>query len=147
MTYSSPGSLSVLADTITTLESPTLLAAAGTTGMRTWEAAKFLLRFLYTPEGRMYVHGKRVIELGAGTGLVSMFCVRYLGAQYNLATDGTGEVVDCIAENMYLNQLDDQECMKTVVLKWGHAITSELLMDEDGTRSYDLVIGTDIVSV
>lgn len=103
------------------------------------------MRFLYTPQGKSHVYRKRLIELGAGTGLVSMFCARYLGAEHTLVTDGAGEVIDCMVENMYLNQLDDRKRMSTAVLQWGHAVRPELVMDKDEISDYDLVLGADIV--
>ena len=149
MTYSAPQALTgggPPAPTVTTLETPALIAAGGTTGLRTWEAAKYLASFLCSPTGRPYVFGRRIIELGAGTGLVSIFCARHLEAEFTLATDGAGEVVDSIVENMYLNGLDSRKTMEAVVLKWGHAVLPGLVLDEEGTRGYDLVLGADIVS-
>jgi protein-lysine N-methyltransferase EEF2KMT len=150
VTYTAPISLSAVPESITILESPSLLAATGTTGLRTWEAAKYLTAFLYSSEGRRYVSGHSVIELGAGTGLVSMFCAKYLGAPFVLATDGTGEVVDALAENLYLNELDGRiggfnPKIQAIVLRWGHAITRELIQDEDETKNYELIVGADIV--
>lgn len=150
VTYSVPEPLTITSpaqQSITTLETPALLAAGGTTGLRTWEAAKYLASFLCSPMGRPFVLGQQIIELGAGTGLVSMFCARHLGAEFTLATDGTGEVVDSIVENMFLNGLDSKKTMDTAVLKWGHAVMPELVLDEEGTRNYNLVLGADIVSL
>ena len=147
--YTAPCDLSVSepAPAVTLLESPLLLASAGTTGLRTWEAAKYLASFLYSDSGRTYVSSKAVIELGTGTGLVSLFCAKWLGARYVLATDGTGEVVDTLSANAFLNGLDGSSAFDTAVVKWGHALEGEMLKDEEGERSYSTIVGADVVSL
>ena len=146
VTYSMPLS-SPNAPTITTLEGRTLLAASGVTGFRTWEAALHLASFLCSPQGRNLIEGKNTLELGAGTGLLAMLCIKHLGSKYVLATDGSDEVIDDLTSNLYLNELDDDPQIDVAVLKWGHALIDGILDNHSGEAvNYDLILGADVVS-
>jgi len=132
--------------TVTTLESRSLLSNSGVTGLRTWEGALHLGAYIASPAGRALLQGKTVLELGAGTGFLSIFCAKHAGAVYVLATDGDGGVVDDIGANIYLNGLENSGKIESTVLKWGHAIFDELLSHTEEERIYDLVLGADVVS-
>ena len=131
---------------VTTLEARSLLASSGTTGFRTWEAALHLGYFLCSVEGAKYVAYKDVLELGAGTGFLSVLCARHLGATSVLATDGSQEVISDLKTNVSLNGLSDNERVKTSVLQWGHTLIGGVADCRAKGRSYDLVIGADVVS-
>ena len=135
------------APTITTLEARTLLASSGTTGLRTWEAALYLGTYLSTADGAALLKDKKVIELGAGTGFLSILCAKHLGASYVLTTDGSGEVVDDIVTNLYLNGLDRSGVIDPIVLKWGHALIDGLSKGNFGNGSFDVALGADIVRI
>lgn len=107
--YSLPFSLSSQepAKTLTLLENRALISASGTTGLRTWDAALRLGTFLVSQEGQGFVEGKNVLELGAGTGFLSILSVLYLGANRILATDGDGQVIEDLKVNMMLNKLEE----------------------------------------
>lgn len=94
--------------TVITSESRGLILAAGTTGFRTWEAALHLATYLSTPAGEALVAGKRVIELGAGTGLVSMFCAAYLRPHSVLATDREPALIENIRDCAARSHLPEQ---------------------------------------
>lgn len=132
---------------ITLLESRSLIACGGTTGLRTWEAALHLGHFLFSAAGRSLVDGKRVIELGAGTGFISILCALHLGAEGVLATDGSGDVVDHLKSNLFLNDLDRSAKIETTVLKWGHALIDGVFEKSDTSEPYNLIVGADVVSV
>jgi predicted nicotinamide N-methyase len=132
--------------TVTTLESRALLSSSGVTGLRTWEGALHLGAYIASPSGKALLHGKTVLELGAGTGFLSIFCAKHVGAHYVLATDGDGGVVDDIEANIYLNGLEKSGRMESTVLKWGHSIVDELISHPEEERIYDLVLGADVVS-
>ena len=131
---------------ITLLESHYLLASSGTTGLRTWEAALDLGTFLYSQRGRQFIESQNVLELGAGTGFLSIMCAKILGAKYVLATDGNGEVIDDLASNIFLNDLEGGGITETAVLKWGHTLIDGILDDGDSHRTYDIILGADLVS-
>lgn len=132
--------------TVTTLESRALLSNSGNTGLRTWEGALQLGAYLASLTGRALLHGKNVLELGAGTGFLSIFCAKHVGTLYVLATDGDGGAVDDMGANMYLNGLENSGRMENTVLKWGHALIDELLSHPEEERIYDVVLGADVVS-
>jgi len=133
------------APAITLLEARSLLASSGTTGFRTWEAALFLGHYLYSAEGQNLVQGKSVLELGAGTGFLSILCSKHLGARYVLATDGSGEVVTYLQTNLSLNGLDGGKSMDTASFLWGHTLVGGALDINQGNRTYEVVIGADVV--
>lgn len=134
------------ASQITLLEAPSLLASSGTTGFRTWEAALFLGTYLSSPKGIHLITGKTVLELGAGTGLLSIFCAKHLGAQRVLVTDGSQMVISDLKANLNLNGLEGSELIQTSILEWGHALIGGVADCRKDRRSFDLVLGADVVS-
>lgn len=146
VTYTAP-TPGLNAAQVTLLEAPSLLASSGTTGFRTWEAALFLGAYLSSPEGNHFISGRNVLELGAGTGFLSIFCAKYLNARRVLATDGSGTVVSDLKSNIHLNELDGSESIQSAILKWGHALIGGVADRREDQCSYDLVLGADVVSV
>lgn len=129
--------------TITLLESRNIISAAGTTGLRTWEASLHLGSFLASSQGSTYVSGKRILELGAGTGLISVLCAKYLQSKHVLATDGSPDVVDALSDNLFLNGLQSNTSISTRLFRWGGTPED----DEDGQKKiFNVVLGADIVS-
>lgn len=126
------------------LEAPSLLASSGTTGFRTWEAALFLGTYLASPDGLDFVNGKDIIELGAGTGFLSILCAKYLGARFVMSTDGSREVVTDIKTNLGLNDLHEDNVVQSVVLPWGYALINGVTDRREANLSFDLVIGADV---
>ncbi|PSR85903.1 putative methyltransferase-domain-containing protein [Coniella lustricola] len=133
------------------LENRSLIAASGTTGLRTWEAGLHLGQYLCM-NGHL-VRGKRVLELGAGTGYLSVLCAKYLGAAHVTATDGYEEVVDSLSDNLALNNVqwsydpspltsDATVCPK--LLKWGHALMGTEEESWNRGQKVHLVLGADI---
>ena len=145
VTYTAP-ILGRRAAQFTLLESPSLLASSGTTGFRTWEAALFLGTYLSSPEGTRFVTDKNVLELGAGTGFLSMLCAKQLGARRVLATDGSQMVINDLKSNIRLNGLEGGELIQTAVLQWGHTLVGGAVDCREERRSYDVVLGADVVS-
>jgi predicted nicotinamide N-methyase len=132
--------------TITILESRNLLGGTGTTGFRTWEASLQLSSFLSSPTlpPSLSLRGKSVLELGSGTGYLSICCAKYLGASHVTATDGFDTVMTDLGTNLFINDLQESSFVSTRELKWGHA----LLGNEDATflehHSPDFIIGADV---
>lgn len=130
------------------LENRLLIAAGGTTGLRTWEAALHLGQFLCANSS--LVVGKRVLELGAGTGYLSIVCAKYLDAAHVTASDGAEEVVDNLPDNFALNDTpwsysaSPDTVISPKLLKWGHALVGTEEAEWNGGRKVDLIIGADI---
>ena len=83
-------------------EAPNLLAAGSNVGLRTWEASLHLAQYLF--ESPEIVRGKTIMELGAGTGLVSLLCAGVLGSRHVLTTDGLPHVMESLEKNILRNR-------------------------------------------
>jgi predicted nicotinamide N-methyase len=131
--------------TITLLERRYLISGSNTTGFRTWEAALHLGSYLLSEEGRSLIKGKNVLELGAGTGFLSLLCAKHLEANHVTSTDGDEQVVEALKENAFLNELHDDNHMHSSVLRWGRTIVGSWVEEDFAAWPYDVVIGADIV--
>ncbi|KAI8607934.1 hypothetical protein BC830DRAFT_1174858 [Chytriomyces sp. MP71] len=90
-----------------TLRENSQAISQGTTGLRTWPAALALLAFLQSHHGygggeSLAVHGKCVLELGCGVGLVGIACAR-LGAARVVLTDVAETVLATVERNCNIN--------------------------------------------
>ncbi|KAK5137828.1 hypothetical protein LTR08_006596 [Meristemomyces frigidus] len=130
--------------TVTLLERRHLISGSLTTGFRTWEAALHLGSYLLTPEGSSLINGRSVLELGAGTGFLSILCGKLLGAKHVTATDGDEGVVEALRENLFVNDLDDEKKVLTSVLRWGRGLKGTWVQEDCEEWPYDTVIGADI---
>ncbi|ESZ94458.1 hypothetical protein SBOR_5176 [Sclerotinia borealis F-4128] len=116
--------------TITIHESASLLSGSGTTGRRTWEAALHLSA--YISSNPHLISNKRILELGCGTGFISILCAKYLSAKHVLATDGSPEVLSLMNTNLFINSMTDAitatpaqiatNKTSTCELTWGHML-------------------------
>nr|OQO31876.1 hypothetical protein B0A51_00882 [Rachicladosporium sp. CCFEE 5018] len=130
--------------TLTLLERRNLISGSLTTGFRTWEAALHLGSYLLSANGESLVKDKSVLELGCGTGFLSILCAKQLGASHVTATDGDQGVVEQLKDNLFLNDLDDGKKVYSSVLKWGHGLQGTWVEDDFEAHPYDTVIGADI---
>ena len=133
---------------VTILESRGLILSGGTTGNRTWEAALHLGSFLASPAGEALVHGKRVIELGAGTGFLSLFCARHLGVRGVVATDREPFLIENMRACARLNQTGGDIPFYPAVWDWGTRLeqTDEMSsMTESRALEFDVALGADLV--
>ena len=143
VTYTVP-SLDLKAPRVTLLEAPSLLASSGTTGYRTWEAALFLGAYLSSTGGRSLVAGQNVIELGAGTGFLSILCAKHLRARHVLSTDGSREVLSDLQTNLNLNALTKGQSIQASILLWGQTLINDAADFGKSSMYYNLAIGADI---
>lgn len=127
---------------ITLLENHSLISGSGTTGLRTWEAALHLGSYLC--QNRHIVKGKRVLELGAGTGYLSILCANFLDSQHVIASDGSDDVINNLPDNLFLNDLQDSTQVTPMDVKWGHALMGTEEEKWNGGRPIDVVLGADI---
>ncbi|KAJ3038530.1 Protein fam86a [Rhizophlyctis rosea] len=113
----------------------------GTTGLRTWEAAiRFGEYLLFDPS---VVAGKRVVELGAGVGLVGFICA-FAGASIVELTDIDRGVLNFLQKNVDINKSRLEGaglCIPTVDrLDWEEA-TAESVVEARA----DVVVCADVV--
>ncbi|KAI8965222.1 putative methyltransferase-domain-containing protein [Daldinia sp. FL1419] len=127
---------------ITLLESRNLISASGTTGLRTWEAALHLGQFLSANPS--LVRDKKILELGSGTGYLSILCAKFLASPLAVASDGSDEVVANLPENFFLNGLQDSGRVRAMDVKWGHALVGTEDQYWNGGVPIDVVLGADI---
>ena len=106
------------------------------TGAAVWGAGLALARFMEL-QGPSYWSGKRVIELGTGTGLASITAAK-LGAAHVQATDRDQAILR-LAEANARDNLDRAEraAFTTAPLTWGTIAPPAL-------RGADIVIGADL---
>jgi len=126
---------------------------AGSTGTVVWNSSLLLTRLMErlaaadndetTPK---WIAGQTVLELGCGTGLVSLAAAA-LGARSVIATDGNPNVVELAARNIARNreklltargEEEDTTIMEATYLPWG------LLPAMDYADAADLVVGSDL---
>jgi predicted nicotinamide N-methyase len=129
-------------------EARNLLVAHGTTGLRVWDASLHLAYFLST-EGTSLVRDKAVLELGAGTGLLSILCAGPLQATRVISTDGNAGVVESIGSNAELNvrlrEPSQEHNLEAKVLDWADAPPLSQVLEHEGREvPIDLVLGADI---
>jgi predicted nicotinamide N-methyase len=129
-------------------EARNLLAAHGTTGLRVWDASLHLAYFLST-EGTSLVRDKAILELGAGTGLLSILCAEPLRAARVVSTDGDAGVVESIESNTELNvrlqEPGQKHNLEAKVLDWADASSLSQVLEYEGRDApIDLVLGADI---
>ncbi|SCU78420.1 LAME_0A04434g1_1 [Lachancea meyersii CBS 8951] len=120
-------------------EQPLLLSAAGTTGNRTWKAALYLGELLAQKDPILGDLGSvsKVLELGTGTGLVSMVWAKVHGSHTKelYITDGNSRLIEqCTCHNFRLNGFNNTENFKFQRLYWG----------EDDVPEVDLVLASDV---
>ena len=102
----------------------------GSTGAAIWNSSILLKRLV---EEMDCWKDSSVLELGCGTGLVSL-TIKALGARRVVATDGNMAVLERAAQSAQLNQL----LLETATLSWG------LLEAADYFDAADWVIGSDL---
>ncbi|OXV05938.1 hypothetical protein Egran_06295 [Elaphomyces granulatus] len=132
--------------TVVTLESRGLILSSGTTGFRTWEAALHLGTFLCTPEGESIVRGKRVIELGAGTGFLSMFCAKHLGADGVLVTDRNPALISTIDDCVAYNHVSNNK-IRSAIWDWGDSLRTEQALRSSQPIHFDVALGADLLTL
>ena len=132
-------------------ENPTTIhiqqGSAGGHGKDVWNGAPVLARFL---EGEQ-LHGRRVLELGAGTGLTGIAAAA-LGAHV-LLTDIGKPLLELLRANCAANAESVRLAggsMQVQALEWGDLDSIELAQAHLSGRSgadapYDLIIGADVV--
>lgn len=133
--------------TVITSESRGLIYGSGTTGFRTWEAALHLGSFLATKMGESLIRGKRVIELGAGTGFLSLLCARHLGAHTVVATDRETTLIENMDRCASHNQIGiaAELPFSPAVWEWGTPLDVKGGDAVSEWNQFDVALGADLV--
>lgn len=130
--------------TVVTAESPNLILSSGTTGFRTWEAALHLGTYLSTPDGKSLIQGRNVVELGGGTGFISMYCVKHLRAKSVLVTDRDPALISNVQDCMSQNNLDSDR-LNAAIWEWGEPLHVPENNSGQPASSFDIAVGADLV--
>jgi hypothetical protein len=150
VSYEGPWLADMLDDdrSIKLLEKPRLLAATGFTGYRTWEAAVALASHIATdwlPQGKLA--GKRILELGAGTGLISFLCAKEGDVKSVVATDGAQDAIERLEYAGEVNKVQDDGKISYGQYYWGESFEGTMIGETfDARQMFDIVFGADIVS-
>lgn len=126
--------------TVITSESRGLILSSGTTGFRTWEAALHLGTYLASTsetEAQFQLQGKRVLELGAGTGFLSLFIAKHLNPEIVVATDREPALIESVHDCAQKNRLREG-VLAPGIWEWG---TSSSF----GDMEFDIALGADLV--
>jgi len=117
-------------------ENPISMSFGGTV----WDSAKTFLRLFEHDDffSMENLRGKRVLELGSGTGIVGL-ALALLGAQVTLTDKPC--LVPLLIENIHLNfdpsQLAEDHLPRAVSYQWGQSV-------ESLSPPYDIIVGSDI---
>tara|TARA_B110001452_G_scaffold197854_1_gene167795 strand:- start:341 stop:1111 length:771 start_codon:yes stop_codon:yes gene_type:complete len=137
---------------------PTADAAAGgrdLTGVRVWEAAPYLIRHLSRHRERL-LHGRTVIDLGAGTGAVGLAAAAY-GARHVVLSDidstasmathqGWEErsTLEALAENVTQLNRWATDTVSVAELRWGDGEHLAALR-KAWPHGFDTVVASDLL--
>jgi predicted nicotinamide N-methyase len=113
------------------------------TGSTVWGGGVVLQRYIETL-GADFWAGKRVIELGTGTGLGGITAAR-LGAADVLVTDRDASVLELAEANAGANLgARASSTFRTSLLEWGPAPMDGSSVEPAYTQPWDVVIGADL---
>ncbi len=110
------------------------------TGLNTWDGSIVLAKYLELHQNHL-VHGKDVLEVGAGTGIAGM-ATAWLGARYTVLTD-LPYVLDNLQSNIVRNFHSDGHAVRIEAksLDWMDTSTYPIYNEE----KWDVIIGADVV--
>lgn len=114
------------------------------TGLMLWESARLMASVL--AENPNIVAGKRVLELGCGSGgICSMIAARY--ADLVVATDGDGFALDLLTKNVESN-IEPHLLTKLITkrLEWGNEDHIKSIK-EVNHGGFDVIMGTDVTYI
>lgn len=149
VTYESPEEADILKRSrgIKLLEKPQILASTGCTGYATWQAALSLANelMMWIKQGKL--RGKRVLELGAGTGLLSFLCAKEGDVDLMVSTDGDADAVERLKIMKEIN--GHHETGKTTfgVYRWGEDFAGTVVADALENGVFEIVLAADVVSL
>jgi protein-lysine N-methyltransferase EEF2KMT len=139
---------------INILEAKKIIGSGPNTGLRTWEASLRLAHYLH--QNPHLTRSRSVLEVGAGTGFLSIFCAAYLYPARLTITDGHEDVIASLRHNVELNKslYGAANTRAPVVRKlfWGDEDDMNDILnspdDVDGmlaaSSNFDLIIGADV---
>ena len=107
------------------------------TGSRIWDAGRVLAELLSEADD---VAGKRVLELGSGTGVGGLSAAA-AGADHVVLTDGVPAALPLLEANVRVNELVSS--VDVCMLRWGDSDDIERVVEAHGP--FDLIVGSDLL--
>ncbi|RMZ76074.1 hypothetical protein DV737_g5028, partial [Chaetothyriales sp. CBS 132003] len=148
--YHPPTDLRESEQYIRIFEKPQVLGYGSDTGNRTWEASLRLMHFLSAHP--QLIRGRTVLELGAGSGLLSVYCAAVLGAKTVIATDISPQILQACQDNIDLNASFWAEERRPPILRQLdltdnlRVIIQTQLQDAEGKHVVpDIVLAADVI--
>jgi predicted nicotinamide N-methyase len=111
------------------------------TGIKIWAGATLLCHFI--KQNKDLFKEKSLIELGAGTGLPSLFASHYCGSPLFI-TDGNDEVLDVLNQNVALN-IPEKDRLQTMKLYWDNQTDMDAALKTTNNKGFDIILGADII--
>jgi len=116
-------------------------AQSRSTGSAVWEGDVVLTKYMETELPKDYWKGKKVLELGAGTGFAS-FVAALLGASC-VITDGDSRVLELAKSNAAVNLTpEEQALLQYSQLKWERAADPAWKYEKGD--SWDVILAADV---
>jgi predicted nicotinamide N-methyase len=113
-------------------------------GLKLWEGAVLLLRHILKLENRHPFEGKKVMDLGAGMGVIGITLAKLLECKVTM-TDYIPEVLKLCQENTQLNFQETEDGVqvpKTEHLDWNSFEESNCVKNGE---KFDIIIGCELV--
>lgn len=136
--------------TVKIKETPKIISGQGTTGLRTWEAALYLLSYINSSgedsTGRISLEGSEIVELGAGTGLVSLAIAKKFKSHNFTSitvTDGDSALVEGIGATFAYNGIENV-AVRSQQLLWGTTDPRDTENFVQAVPHADIVVAADV---
>eukprot|EP01027_Heterolobosea_sp_BB2_P008920 GEZU01013212.1.p1 GENE.GEZU01013212.1~~GEZU01013212.1.p1 ORF type:complete len:191 (+),score=46.46 GEZU01013212.1:108-680(+) len=101
-----------------------------------WPASKTLAEFMVAPENLPLFQNKTIIELGCGTGILSVF-LKKKGLNVCTSDYADPQITENVSFNFKLNGIEDDQVVH-FPYTWGNELPEEM-------KKFDVIIGSDIL--
>lgn len=112
-----------------------LFSKSNEVGLRLWPAAELMACFVASPR-RVW---RRVVELGAGCGLVGLAIASFCQFESVVLTDGDANVLRNLDYNVELNGFLDDDGVSVQLLDWHDSVDPPSAGEEDAVFAADCV--------
>ncbi|CAL1281558.1 unnamed protein product [Larinioides sclopetarius] len=122
-----------------TLQENSCFVAKSTTGLQTWEAAKYLSEWCI--RNKSHFENKTILELGSGIGLLGIIILKFCNPKKYIFSDKSEEVLKLLSSNIKINFKNHVNTfVEQRQLMW-----ADISDEEAEVISPDVILGTDIV--
>lgn len=113
------------------------------TGHRIWLGARILLHALSSQALLPYLEGKRILELGAGTGMAGIAIIKAVPVRQMTLTDASPSALGLCEKNCKINGVEENVEIRK--LSWGDTLPSSSSEDSDAETLFDTVVAADVL--